>query len=325
MAVSRESIRLAFIAAALQHRVPRQRAVLILRDVLSWRANEVAELLETSEDAVNSTLRRARSALVTANLDAPPTEPTEADRELLYRYIDAFERYDVDSLVALLHEDATLSMPPFELWLQGVLDIRRFLAAMEAEGGRDRVIEVAANRCPALAVYRPVGPMWALEPLAIHVLEIAGGRIAVIHAFLDQALFPVFGLPATPQPGSAYAIARLHPDLAHFCAARLPAAARCPIQGHCSYRPLGSPGARIRPEMELALLVRRTRTSPPGAAPVGASSRDAAWAGRRFPDRRDDFSARPELHWVGARKDNLAEPNDGIPPVRSSEPQRRLL
>jgi len=198
--VSRESIRLAFIAA-LQHLVPRQRAVLILRDVLSWRANEVAELLKASEDAVNSTLRRARAALAATNLDAVPTEPTEADRELLHRYIEAFERYDVDSLVALLHEDATLSMPPYELWLQGVPDIRRFLAALEVEGGRDRVIEVAANGCPALAVYRPSGPSGALEPFEIHVLEIAGGRIAAIHAFLDPGLFAVFGLLPAPGPG----------------------------------------------------------------------------------------------------------------------------
>jgi RNA polymerase sigma-70 factor (ECF subfamily) len=199
VAGSRESIRLAFIAA-LQHLVPRQRAVLILRDVLSWRAHEVAELLGTSEDAINSTLRRARSALEAVNIDAVPTEPTEADRELLYRYIEAFERYDVDSLVALLHEDATLSMPPYELWLQGVPDIRRFLAALGVEGGRDRVIEVAASGCPALAVYRPAGPSGALEPFEIHVLEIVDGRIAAIHAFIDPALFPVFGLPPTLEP-----------------------------------------------------------------------------------------------------------------------------
>ena len=199
VAVVRESIRLAFIAA-LQHLVPRQRAVLILRDVLSWRANEVAKLLEISVDAVNSTLRRARSALAACNLDAVGTEPTQADRELLYRYIAAFERYDVDSLVALLHEDATLSMPPFELWLQGTPDIRRFLAAVEVEGGRDRVIEVAANGCPALAVYRPAGPSGTLEPFEIHVLEITDGRIAAIYAFLEPALFPVFRLPSNPEP-----------------------------------------------------------------------------------------------------------------------------
>jgi RNA polymerase sigma-70 factor (ECF subfamily) len=199
VAVSRESIRLAFIAA-LQHLVPRQRAVLILRDVLNWRANEVAELLETSEDAVNSTLRRARSALRAVNLDTVSTEPTQVDRELLNRYIEAFERYDVDSLVALLREDATLNMPPFELWIQGIPNIRHFLASIEVEGGRDRVVEVAANGCPALAVYRPAGPSGVLEPFEIHVLEIAGGRIAAIHAFLEPALFPVFGLPPTLEP-----------------------------------------------------------------------------------------------------------------------------
>jgi RNA polymerase sigma-70 factor (ECF subfamily) len=198
VAGSRESIRLAFIAA-LQHLVPRQRAVLILRDVLRWRAHEVATLLETSEDAVNSALRRARSALQAVNIDAVPTEPTEADRELLYRYIEAFECYDVDSLVALLHEDATLSMPPYQLWLQGIPDVRRFLAGLEVEGGRDRVIEVAANACPALAVYRPAGPSGELKPFEIHVLEIAHGRVVTIHAFLDPGLFPVFGLPSTPE------------------------------------------------------------------------------------------------------------------------------
>jgi RNA polymerase sigma-70 factor (ECF subfamily) len=194
VAVSRESIRLAFIAA-LQRLVPRQRAVLILRDVLSWRANEVAELLDTSEDAVNSTLRRARSALAEANLDAMPSEPAVADRELLGRYVEAFLRYDVEALVALLHEDATLQMPPFELWLRGHADIRSFLMAMVDEAGYDRVIEVAANGSPALAVYRPTGPSGAFEPFGIHVLEVAGGRIAHIHAFLDPGLFPIFGLP----------------------------------------------------------------------------------------------------------------------------------
>jgi RNA polymerase sigma-70 factor (ECF subfamily) len=197
-AIFRESIRLAFVAA-LQHLMPRQRAVLILRDVLSWRANEVAQLLGVSEDAVNSTLRRARKVLANANLDAVPTQPADADRELLYRYIEAFEHWDVESLVKLLHEDATLSMPPFELWLRGIPDIRRFLTAMEPEGGRDRVIAIAANGCPALAVYRSIGPSGVLEPFEIHVLEIAGGRIAAIHAFLDPALFPVFGLPRSPE------------------------------------------------------------------------------------------------------------------------------
>jgi RNA polymerase sigma-70 factor (ECF subfamily) len=196
VAVSRESIRLAFIAA-LQHLAPRQRAVLILRDVLSWRASEVAELLATTEVAVNSILRRARRVAASARLDARPMEPTEVDRELLYRYIDAFERYDVDSLVALLHDDATLSMPPYELWLRGVPDIRRFLAAVGTESGGDQIVEISANGCPALAVYRRARPGATPEPFEIHVLEITGGRITAIHAFLDPRLFPVFGLPAT--------------------------------------------------------------------------------------------------------------------------------
>lgn len=191
-AVSRESIRLAFVAA-LQHLVPRQRAVLILRDVLRWKADEVASLLEVSVDAVNSTLRRARSTLGQADLGSPTADPPEVERELLDRYVEAFERYDVDALVALLRSDAMLTMPPFELWLQGLPDIRAFLAAMEPEAGHDRVIRLAANGCPALAVYRPTAS-GALEPFGVHVLEATGGRISAIHAFLDPGLFPTFGL-----------------------------------------------------------------------------------------------------------------------------------
>jgi RNA polymerase sigma-70 factor (ECF subfamily) len=197
MAVARETIRLAFIAA-LQHLLPRQRAVLILRDVLKWRANEVADLLDTSEDAVNSTLRRARAALAATNLDTVPTEPPETERELLDRYLQAFQRFDVNALVALLHEDATLAMPPFELWLRGQADIRRFLLAMASEGGHDYVVPIAANGSPAVAIYRPASATGKLEPFSIHVLEVAGGRIATIHAFLDPGLFPIFGLPASP-------------------------------------------------------------------------------------------------------------------------------
>ncbi len=192
--VERESIRLAFIAA-MQGLQPRPRAVLILRDVLRWKAEEVAELLGTSTDAVNSTLRRARAAMDHADLDAAPAQPRELDLELLGRYVEAFERYDVDALVALLHHDATLTMPPFELWLQGIDDIGRFLAAMASEGGHDRVVTLAANGCPALAVYRPNRESGELEAFGIHVLACAGGRIVAIHAFLDPGLFAVFELP----------------------------------------------------------------------------------------------------------------------------------
>jgi RNA polymerase sigma-70 factor (ECF subfamily) len=196
VAVSRESIRLAFVAA-LQRLAPRQRAVLILRDVLAWKADEVAGLLEVSVDAVNSTLRRARSAIGDVEPRSVPADPPEVERELLGRYVEAFERYDVDALVALLREDAVLAMPPYELWLQGLTDIRGFFTAMESEAGHDAVIPLAANGSPALAVYRP-GPSGGLEPFGIHVLEVADGRIAGILAFLDPGLFPVFGLPDVP-------------------------------------------------------------------------------------------------------------------------------
>jgi RNA polymerase sigma-70 factor, ECF subfamily len=196
--VQRESIRLAFIAA-LQHLLPRQRAVLILRDVLSWRANEVAELLDTSEDAVNSTLRRARSAIAGADIDAVPHESEQVEREVLGRYVNAFESYDVAALVALLHEDVVIAMPPFELWLRGVADVGSFLASMQDEGGHDRVIPVRANGGTAVAVWRPDGRSGALEPYALMVIEIAEERILSIHAFLDTAIFSVFGLgPAPP-------------------------------------------------------------------------------------------------------------------------------
>jgi RNA polymerase sigma-70 factor (ECF subfamily) len=192
VAIARETVRLAFIAA-LQHLAPRQRVVLILRDVLSWRASEVAQLLETSEDAVNGALKRARAAIASADLEAEPPDSAEIESELLRGYVDAFERYDVDALVALLHEDAIVAMPPFELWLHGLADIRTFLAAMQDEGGHDRVLTTSANGCPAVAVYRP-DPAGALEPYAIMVLEVRRDRIAAIHAFLDTSLFSAFGL-----------------------------------------------------------------------------------------------------------------------------------
>jgi len=194
VAIARETVRLAFIAA-LQHLAPRQRAVLILRDVLSWRASEVARLLETSEAAVNGTLKRARAALASADLETEAPDSREVERELLEGYVDAFARYDVDALVALLHEDAIVAMPPFELWLQGLADIRTFLAAMQDDGGHDRVLVTGANGCPAVAVYRP-DPAGAPQPYAIMVLEVTRDRIAAIHAFLDTSLFSAFGLPA---------------------------------------------------------------------------------------------------------------------------------
>jgi RNA polymerase sigma-70 factor, ECF subfamily len=195
-AVSRESVRLAFIAA-LQHLAPRQRAVLILRDVLRWRAAEVAVLLETSADAVNSALRRARAALGAIDRDAAPGEPSAGDRELLAAYIDAFERNDVDALVGLLREDAILEMPPFELWMRGPDDIRRWLVGVDAFG-QERFTPVDANGSPAVAVYRPQAPGAPPTAFAIQVLDVVAGRISGIHVFLDPALFDLFGLPVDP-------------------------------------------------------------------------------------------------------------------------------
>ncbi len=192
-ALSRESVRIAFIAA-LQHLAPRQRAVLILRDVLRWRAAEVAVLLETSTAAVNSALRRAREAVGDANRDQTPSEPSTDDRALLNAYIDAFERDDVDGLVALLRDDAILEMPPFELWMRGPADIHRWMVAADAFG-QEKFTAVSANGSPAVAVYRPRERGGRPRAFAIQVLDFVDGRIAAIHVFLEPALFELFGLP----------------------------------------------------------------------------------------------------------------------------------
>ncbi len=195
-AVARESVRLAFIAA-LQHLAPRQRAVLILRDVLHWRASEVATLLDTSTDAVNSALRRARAALEPLDRDSARTVPAAEDHELLAAYLHAFERHDVDALVELLRDDAILEMPPFELWMRGPADIRRWLLAVDAFG-QEQFTPVAANGSPAVAVYRPPAPGGQPAAFAIQVLENVAGRIGAIHVFLDPGLFERFGLPLVP-------------------------------------------------------------------------------------------------------------------------------
>jgi RNA polymerase sigma-70 factor (ECF subfamily) len=189
-AVSRESIRLAFVAA-LQHLLPRQRAVLILRDVLCWRAAEVAALLETSVDAVNSTVRRARAALAEVHRDDAAAEPVDA--RLLELYIDAFERFDVDRIVSLLHRDAVVSMPPYAFWLRGREAFARWFASHGKGCEHARMVPVEANGGPAVAVYRR-GDSGLLEPSAVHVLEWRGGKVSALHAFLDPGLFPLFGL-----------------------------------------------------------------------------------------------------------------------------------
>jgi RNA polymerase sigma-70 factor, ECF subfamily len=197
LAASRESIRLAFVAA-LQHLPPRQRAVLILRDVLRWQASEVAELLDTSVAAVNSALQRAKATLAAGDLDTTASAATRIDTDqqaLLARYVDAFERYDISSLVSLLREDATMSMPPYALWLQGPLEISRFFLG-QGSGCRDsRLVATSANGCPAFGAYHLSGP-GTHEPFALQVIEVSGGRISGLHNFLYPELFAAFGLPA---------------------------------------------------------------------------------------------------------------------------------
>jgi RNA polymerase sigma-70 factor (ECF subfamily) len=195
LAVSRESVRLAFVAA-LQHLPARQRAVLILREVLQWKAAEVAELLETTVASVNSALQRARATLsehAEAEIE-PLDDMDEEHKELVARYADAFERYDIGALVALLHDDAVLSMPPFDLWLQGPADIQRWWTGTGIHCKDSRLVPVAANGLPAFGQYR-VDPEGGYAAWAIQVLEISGGKITGLNSFLDtEALFPMFGL-----------------------------------------------------------------------------------------------------------------------------------
>jgi RNA polymerase sigma-70 factor (ECF subfamily) len=193
----RESVRLAFIAT-LQHLPARQRAVVILCDVLRWRAGEAADLLGTSVTAVNSARQRARATLDGLGLDehVPAPNTLDADqRDLLARYVDAFERYDVDALVGLLHADAVQSMPPYAMWLRGPQDIAGWLLGPGAGCRNSRLIACAANGTAAFGQYR-VDPAGGHAPWALQVIETQDGLITGMHAFLDTAeLFPTFGLP----------------------------------------------------------------------------------------------------------------------------------
>jgi RNA polymerase sigma-70 factor, ECF subfamily len=196
VAQARESIRLAFMAA-LQYLPPKQRAVLILREVLHWRAAEVAELLETSVASVNSALQRARATLAATGLDADaPATPIDASSEsLLTRYVDAFERYDMSALTALLHEDATWNMPPYDLWLRTHEDVVKWCLGPGIGCRGSRLVPVRANGSPAFAQYKPAAE-GGFEPWSLQVLELDGDRIGGITFFLDTARwFPLFGLP----------------------------------------------------------------------------------------------------------------------------------
>lgn len=200
VAIARETVRLGFVAA-LQHLPARQRAVLLLRDVLAWPAADVADLLGTSVAAVNSALQRARATLAaTDRVDGDLHAPADpAQQALLARWVDAFERYDLDAIAALLADDVTQSMPPYAMWLHGIDAIRSWWLGPGAGCRGSRLVPTTANGLPAYGQYRPSGPGGRHEPWALLVLAITDGRIADMTFFLDtDRLFPLFGLPARP-------------------------------------------------------------------------------------------------------------------------------
>jgi RNA polymerase sigma-70 factor (ECF subfamily) len=202
-AVAKESLRLAFIAA-LQHLPPRQRAVLILREALRWEASEVAELLDTTVASVNSALQRARAALDDRDVGCPEVGGplSEEQQDLLARYVDAFQDYDIESLTSLVHEDATQTMPPYTLWLRGRKDIFNFWLGPGAGCRGSRLFPVAANGLPAWGQYRP-SPSGdgSYEPWAVMVVRLDEGGIAELTFFLEtERLFPLFGLPPRLDP-----------------------------------------------------------------------------------------------------------------------------
>jgi RNA polymerase sigma-70 factor (ECF subfamily) len=196
--VRRDTIRLAFVAA-LQHLPPRQRAVLILREVLSWQAAEVADLLDTSVASVNSALQRARATLSASDVqeEAPAGPLGDVETTLLERYVAAFESYDIGALVQLLRDDASISMPPYAMWLRGREDLSAWYLGFGIGCKGSRLIPVAMNGSPAFAQYRLDPDSGRHVPWSIQVLELDGDRVAHIHHFLDTALFARFGLPAS--------------------------------------------------------------------------------------------------------------------------------
>jgi RNA polymerase sigma-70 factor (ECF subfamily) len=194
VASTRETIRLAFVAA-LQHLPARQRAVLILREVLRWQATEVAELLDSSVASVNSALQRARATLAATDLDAAATSVVTPEQQaLLVQYVDAFERYDVAHLVTLLRDDVVQSMPPYNFWLQGPAEISRWFLGPGIGCEGSRLLTTSANGCAAFGQYR-VDPNGGHAPWSLQVLEMSGDRIAGLNYFLDTNLFAFFGLP----------------------------------------------------------------------------------------------------------------------------------
>jgi RNA polymerase sigma-70 factor (ECF subfamily) len=166
--------------------------VLILREVLCWQASEVAELLDTTVASVNSALQRARATLGSA--DTTPQPLTDADQVLLARYVTAFEAYDIPSLVSLLHEDASISMPPMVMWLRGVAELQEWYLGHGIGCRGSKLVPLVVNGSPAFGQYR-VSPDGGHVPWSIQVLELSAGKVVHVHHFLDPALFPRFGLP----------------------------------------------------------------------------------------------------------------------------------
>jgi RNA polymerase sigma-70 factor, ECF subfamily len=200
-AVAKESVRLAFMAA-LQQLPAKQRAVLILREVLAWKASEVAELLDTSVASVNSALQRARATLAEREhgdkaAAAAVSDPLDAEQQkLLDRYVAAFEGYDMTALTALLHEDAVMTMPPFDLWLTGHEDITGFMTTLGSACEGSRLVPVQVNGLPGFAQYKPDPEEGGYTPWAVQVLEMSDGGLTGFHFFLDtKRWFPLFGLP----------------------------------------------------------------------------------------------------------------------------------
>jgi RNA polymerase sigma-70 factor (ECF subfamily) len=197
LAAQRETLRLAFVAA-LQHLPPRQRAVLILREVLRWQASEVAELLGMTVVSVNSALQRARATIDELDVDASGPAVLQGDeQDLLDKYVDCFERYDIDNLVKLVADDAEFSMPPFDLWLHGTPDIAKWYVGQGSGCEDSRMIALRANGCAAFAQYKPAGPnRW--EPWALQVIEVGDGKITGLHHWIPPfagELFEAFGVP----------------------------------------------------------------------------------------------------------------------------------
>jgi RNA polymerase sigma-70 factor, ECF subfamily len=193
LAAERDTIRLAFVGA-LQHLPPTQRAAVLLCDVLRWSAADVADLLDSSTASVNSALQRARATLANAPTSSPTTPLSDEQRDLVERYVDAFQRYDINALAVLLHDDVVQTMPPYAMWLQGRDDVLTWFFGAGIGCAGSRLLAGMANGCPAFAQYR-VDPGGGHTPWALQVVELRGDRIEAIHAFLDTEAFERFGFP----------------------------------------------------------------------------------------------------------------------------------